>query len=470
MSGQAVGKNFTVNWSRDIHKFLLHGTRVLLDVNSGSVHIIDELAWDVLEALEQCRGNVQAAVSRLKGKYPAEEVIEVIGELQKLKQERILFTSDSQVEEWTKQEKEYLVKSLCLNVAHDCNMRCGYCFAAKISFGGKRELMSLEVGQKAIDFLLEQSGSRKHLEVDYFGGEPLLNQGTVQELTRYGAEKAARRGKKIKFTITTNCLLIDDSFIRFVNDYDMQVVLSLDGRQSVHDGVRRTAGGGPTYDTILPRMLKLTESRNHDNYYVRGTYTRKNMDFSKDVLHLFDLGFKHVSLEPVVAPPDQYGFSEEDIPPLEAEYEKLAGELLKRHRKGQDIDFFHFNVDLDGGVCIPKRIKGCGAGFEYLAVTPDGSLFPCHQFAGMDEFIMGDVFRGIRNTAIGRSFSSAHVYSKEACRDCWARFLCSGGCHANAHEYSGTILEPYSIACSLQKKRLECGIWFQLKKCPNKIV
>jgi uncharacterized protein len=343
-------------------------------------------------------------------------------------------------------------------------MRCGYCFASDTSFGSEAELMSLEVGQKAIDFLLEQSGSRGHLEVDYFGGEPLLNMDTIRQLTKYGMERADHCGKKIKFTITTNCLLIDDDFIEFVNEFEMQVVLSLDGRKSVHDGVRRLVGGEQSYDTILPKMLKLAESRNHDNYYVRGTYTRKNPDFSQDVLHLFDLGFKHVSLEPVVASPDTYGFSQDDLPVLEKEYEKLSAELSKRHKEGKSVDFFHFNVDLKGGVCIPKRIKGCGAGFEYLAVAPDGTLYPCHQFDGRAQFAMGSVYTGLNNSTISEEFASAHIYNKTECKGCWARFLCSGGCHANAYHFSGTLVEPYTVACLLQKKRLECAIWFQLQK------
>lgn len=456
--------NLTENWQRDVHKFMLHGTRILLDVNSGTVHVIDQAAWDVLETLEHHQGDLAAARQELKGKYSQEQVAELVAELGELKEQGLLFTSDSQVEKWAAAPREFAVKSLCLNVAHDCNMRCGYCFASEVSFGEKTQLMSLEVGQKAVDFLLEQSGSRRHLEVDYFGGEPLLDFNMVRRLTQYGREKAQQLGKTIKFTITTNGLLIDDAFIDFVNENQMQVVLSLDGRKSVHDGVRRLAGGGGTYDKILPKFLKFAESRNHENYYVRGTYTRRNMDFSQDVLHLFDLGFHHVSLEPVVASPDTYGFTEEDVPTLELEYEKLSAELLERHQQGHSIDFFHFNVDLKGGVCIPKRIKGCGAGFEYLAVAPDGTIYPCHQFDGKQKFAMGDVFNGLNAKSIGERFASAHIYNKQPCRDCWARFLCSGGCHANAYEFSGTLTQPYSIGCLLQKKRLECAIWFQLQK------
>ena len=466
MTGHGNRENFTVNWERDIHKFILHGRRILLDVNSGSVHLIDEAAWDVLDALESHQGNVSSAEAALKGKYSPEEIEEIIREIIRLQKEELLFTSDSQVEKWTKESRpsQYAVKSLCLNVAHDCNMCCRYCFAADVSFRGKSELMSFTVGRKGIDFLLEQSGTRRHLEVDYFGGEPLMNLEMVQDLTRYGTEKAAQLGKKIKFTITTNCLLINEDFISFANQYNMQVVLSIDGRKSVHDRMRRSAGGGGTYETILPKMFEFAESRNHENYYVRGTYTRRNMDFTQDVLHLFDLGFKHVSVEPVVASPDTYGFSNEDIPRLEQEYEKLSWELLERVKKGQFIDFFHFNVDLKGGVCIPKRIKGCGAGVEYLAVAPDGTLYPCHQFDGKKEFAMGDVFNGFNDRDIGSRFAAANIYGKEKCRNCWARFLCSGGCHANAYGFSGTLREPYAIACMLQKKRLECGIWFQLEK------
>ncbi len=457
-----------VEWDRDIHKFQLHGTRILLDVNSGSVHIIDEAAWQVLEALEQHRGNVEAAWNELKAAPPDalsfEEFGEIIGELRHLQQQKLLFTSDREVAAWVQDSREPIIKSLCLNVTHGCNMRCGYCFASDTAFGVRNELMSYRVGRQAIDFLLEKSGSRRHLEVDFFGGEPLLNLQTIQKLTHYGTQRAQEMGNVIKFTVTTNCVLIDASFIRFVNENKMQVVLSLDGRQRVHDRVRRLIDGSNSYDTILPRMLQLADSRNHENYYVRGTFTNRNMDFSRDVLHLFDLGFKHVSLEPVVAPPETYGFSDADIPALEQEYEKLSMALLERHNQGQFIDFFHFNVDLTGGTCIPKRIKGCGAGFEYLAVAPDGTLFPCHQFDGKADYEMGNVFDGLGDDNISREFASAHIYAKKACKDCWARFFCSGGCHANAVEFSGSLLEPYSVGCRLQKKRLECAVWFQLRQ------
>lgn len=457
-------ENFQVDWGRDIHKFQLHGTRILLDVNSGSVHTIDQAAWEVLQGLEKHQGSVDDTREELKDTLPPQEFSEIIGELRQLQEQNLLFTSDSKAAAWVQGPRRPVIKSLCLNVTHGCNMRCGYCFASDTSFGARDELMSLEVGQKAIEFLLEQSGARRHLEVDFFGGEPLLNFQTIQELTHYGSQRAWDLGKEIKFTVTTNCVLIDESFINFVNANQMQVVLSLDGRQRVHDGVRRLADGSYSYDAILPKMLKFAESRNHENYYVRGTFTNKNMDFSKDVLHLFDLGFRHVSLEPVVAPPETFGFSDEDLPFLEQEYEKLSLALLDRHNQGQFIDFFHFNVDLTGGTCIPKRIKGCGAGFEYLAVAPDGSLYPCHQFDGKAGFVMGNVFEGLKGDSLSKEFASAHVFAKEACKDCWARFYCSGGCHANAVGFSGSLLEPYQVGCRLQKKRLECAIWFQLMK------
>ena len=456
--------NMDSPWNRDIHKFMLHGLRILLDVNSGSVHILDEASWDVLEALEQHQGSIPMAVASLENKYSPAQLAEVVSELEGLREQELLFTSDREVMAGAGNPAAPAIKSMCFNMAHDCNMRCGYCFAADISFGGTPQLMSREVGEAAMDFLLEQSGSRRHLEVDFFGGEPLLNLDTVAHLTEYGTRQAEKGGKAIKFTITTNCLLMDKAFTELVNRYNMQVVLSLDGRKTVHDAVRRAPGGAGTYDVIVPRMLQFTESRHHENYYVRGTYTRKNMDFADDVFHLFDLGFRHVSLEPVVAPPEAYGFSEEDIPLLEKEYERLAAGLLERHEKGQFIDFFHFNVDLEGGVCIPKRIKGCGAGVEYLAAAPDGRIYPCHQFVGSSRFLMGEVFQGLKETAGGNGFREAHIYNKKICRNCWARFFCSGGCHANAYHYSGSLMEPYAIACALQKKRLECGIWYQLCK------
>lgn len=461
-------ENFNCHWGRDIHKFILNGMRILLDVNSGSVHILDEASWEVLEALELCQGNTAMAAAELQGKMLPEQYQEILFELESLRRQELLFTDDLKVAEKVAagldEPSEAVVKSMCLNVAHDCNMRCGYCFAANISFGGKPQLMSRETGIQALDFLFERSGTRRHLEVDFFGGEPLLNLEVVGELMEYGAGQAQKLGKQIKFTLTTNCLLMDEAFAQLANTYDMQVVLSLDGRRHVHDKVRVAPGGESTYDTIVPKMQQFAETRKHENYYVRGTYTRKNTDFAEDVFHLFDLGFKHVSLEPVVAPPESYGFSEEDIPVLEREYERLAAGLLERHEKGQFIDFFHFNVDLNGGVCIPKRIKGCGAGVEYLAAAPDGTIYPCHQFVGNSQFVMGDVFNGLDQYSIRDSFRAAHIYNKQECKNCWARFFCSGGCHANAFHYSGSLMKPYSIACALQKKRLECGIWYQLRK------
>jgi len=455
---------FRTDWEKDLHKFKLYDLRILLDVNSGSVHIIDQVTWDVLDSLERNGGNIPAALAKLKGRYCPEKLLEVVEELEALAQQELLFTNGDWVERQARNQREVGIKSLCLHVAHDCNMSCGYCFAGEGNFGRERELMPPEVGERAVDFLLDNSGDRKNLEIDFFGGEPLLNFEVVKHLVRYGHEKAVLRGKVIKFTLTTNCLLLNDEVADFLNKNHMQVILSLDGRREINDRVRVLKSGGGSYDVIVPKILKFVESRNHENYYVRGTYTRKNMDFSEDVFHLFDLGLYRVSVEPVVAPPEVYGFSKEDIPVLEREYERLAAGLVERQRSGFPVDFYHFNIDLSGGPCLPRRVRGCGAGFEYFAVAPDGNIYPCHQFVGIEKFCMGSVFKGILNFELVEKFRSAHIYNKPRCRRCWARFFCSGGCHANAYAYSGDLLEPYEVACYLQKKRIECGIYFQLQK------
>lgn len=447
---------------KDVHRFHYGDLYIVLDVNSGSVHVVDEITWEVLGALEEADGHWEKAAQKLQGRFPRELLAEVKGELEDLAQRGLLFTQDEKV---TQLPDTGIIKSLCLHVAHDCNLRCRYCFASSGDFGGQRLLMDGDTGKKALDFLLTHSGSRKLCEVDFFGGEPLMNFKTIKELVAYGKEKAAKMGKSFKFTLTTNGMLLTPELEEFLNQEEISVVLSVDGRPEVNDRMRPTLGGQGSYAAIIPKYQRLVKSRQNEDYYVRGTYTRHNLDFSKDVFHLVDLGFTHLSVEPVVASPeDDYAFLPEDVKEIEKEYERLAQGYLERFYQGQEIDFFHFNVDLEQGPCLPKRLTGCGAGYEYLAVTPEGDLYPCHQFVGKEEFWLGDVEQGIVRPEISQRFREAHIYNKEECSSCWARFHCSGGCHANAQAFNGTIFKPYDVGCQLQKKRLECAIYVQVAK------
>lgn len=445
-----------------LHKFIVDGVRILLDVNSGAVHVPDELAWEIVDLYKN--HTEEEIITRFSEQYPAAEIREVLAELGQLEAEGLLWAVDNQEARYVLPEKP-VVKSLCLHVAHDCNLRCRYCFAGKGNFGGDRGLMSAATGKAAIDFLMQASGTRKHCEIDFFGGEPLLNFAVVKELVAYGREQSAKYGKEIKFTLTTNALLLDEAASEFLNRESISVVLSLDGRPEVHDRMRPTPGGKGSYQAVVERIARFVGSRDNENYYVRGTYTRLNLDFAADVMHMAGLGLKHLSVEPVVAPPrEEWAFQEGDLPVISQEYEKLAVEYIRRHEAGEAIDFFHFNLDLEQGPCLPKRLTGCGAGHEYLAVTPDGELYPCHQFVGREQFCVGDVWQGLERQEVMKTFQQAHVYNKESCRACWAKFYCSGGCHANAETANSTIYKPYELGCEVAKKRLECAIYVQLKK------
>ncbi|MHB8171186.1 MAG: thioether cross-link-forming SCIFF peptide maturase [Thermincolia bacterium] len=445
-----------------IHKFSFDGTNIVLDVHSGAVHVVDQLVWAILEYYGQ--KEPAEIIDILKGSFPVEEIREGLEELDSLKESGQLFSSDTHLEEYHI-PAEPILKSLCLHIAHDCNLRCSYCFAGTGNFGGDRSLMSLEVGRKAIDLLIQRSGPRRNCEIDFFGGEPLLNFKVVQDLVAYGRQGAAEAGKEFKFTLTTNAILLTPEIEKWLNDNGISVVLSLDGRPHVNDNVRTYVDGSGCYDEILPNIKRFVESRNNENYYVRGTFTHHNLDFSQDVLHLVDQGLNLVSVEPVVAPPEEdYAFKPEDLPILEEEYEKLTRAYLTRAEQGQPFNFFHFNLDLTGGPCLPKRLSGCGAGHEYLAVAPGGKLYPCHQFVGREEFLVGDVFAGHLNGELMKNFQKAHVYNKEKCQTCWAKFYCSGGCHANAYGANHDLYQPYEIGCRLEKKRLECAIYLQVKK------
>lgn len=447
-----------------IHKFEVNGTKIVLDVNSGAVHVVDDQAWDIIDDIPVL--SPAQIVAKYEDKYSGAETEEVLAEITCLQQAGLLYSVDTFADTALAGESEPAVKSLCLNVSHDCNLRCRYCFAGSGHFGGERLLMPVETGRQAIDFLIKKSGRRRHCEIDFFGGEPLMNFGTVRELVAYGKARALETGKVIKFTLTTNALLLDEEITGFLNREGLSVVLSLDGRPEVNDAMRLTVSGGRgSYEHIRPKISSFIESRNNANYIVRGTYTRHNPDFALDVLHLADLGYRSVSVEPVVgAPADEWSLRQEDLEGLSKEYETLAVEYLRRITEGRPFEFFHFNLDLDHGPCLPKRLSGCGAGYEYMAVTPEGDLYPCHQFVGRTQYRLGNVWDGAENTETVKMFRNAHIYAKEDCRNCWARFHCGGGCHANAELVNGTILKPYHIGCELEKKRLESAMYIQAAK------
>ena len=392
--------------------------------------------------------------------YTEEETAEAVEEILLLAQEGQLYTEDiyeNYIDSF--KNRETVVKALCLHIAHDCNLACRYCFAEEGEYHGRRAIMSYEVGKKALDFLVANSGNRTNLEVDFFGGEPLMNWEVVKQLVAYGRSLEEEHHKKFRFTITTNGVLLNDEILEFVNKEMGNMVLSIDGRKEVHDRMRPHRGGQGSYDEIVPKFKKAAESRGQMNYYVRGTYTHYNTDFAKDVLHLADLGFKQISVEPVVAPEtEDYAIREEDLPQLLAQYDELAEEMIKRRKEGNGFNFFHFMIDLEGGPCVAKRLSGCGSGTEYLAVTPWGDLYPCHQFVGNEDFLMGNADEGVLRTDIRDEFKQCNVYAKEKCKDCFAKFYCSGGCAANSYNFTGNVNGSYDIGCELQRKRIECAI------------
>ncbi|MCI7328768.1 MAG: thioether cross-link-forming SCIFF peptide maturase [Lachnospiraceae bacterium] len=445
-----------------VHQYKLNGYNIVMDIDSGSIHVVDDISYDLI-ALYNDHSKSQIA-DQLLEKYPAvkrDEIFEAYDEIQGLVDEGTLFTHDiykDKIEDFAKRPN--VVKALCLHIAHDCNLSCKYCFAEEGMYHGKKaELMSFEVGKQALDFLIANSGNRTNLEVDFFGGEPTMNWQVVKDLVAYGRSQEEEHNKKFRFTLTTNGLLLNDEIMEFCNKEMGNVVLSIDGRKEVNDMMRPTRNGKSAYDIILPKFKKFAESRNQDKYYVRGTFTHYNLDFAKDVLALADEGFKQISVEPVVAPADaDYAIRKEDLPILFKEYEDLAAEMVKRHNTDKEFNFFHFMIDLEGGPCVYKRLSGCGSGTEYLAVTPGGELYPCHQFVGNTEFLMGNVWDGVKNEKLRDEFKCCNVYAKKACRDCFARFYCSGGCQANAYNFTGDVKGQYEIGCELQRKRIECAI------------
>lgn len=442
-----------------IHKYQFKNNFIVMDINSGAIHVVSRLVYRLLDYYDQDgRGPLPSDIETLKGEFDVAKLLEAMGEIDELIAAGMLFSDDSQITREMLEERGAVIKAMCLHVAHDCNMACKYCFGDTGAFEGERSLMSLETGKKAIDFLLAHSGTRRNLEIDFFGGEPLMNFDVVKQLIVHGREAEKPYGKNIRFTITTNGILLDDEIGNIINETMDNVILSIDGRPHVNNGMRKTINGRGTYDIIVDNFVEFAKKRK-GTYYVRGTFTRENLDFADDVKHLVDLGFRNVSVEPVVTDPRfSYALQEEDTERILAEYDRLADLYLKYAEEGKEFRFFHFNIDLTQGPCVVKRVSGCGAGTEYVAVSPEGDIYPCHQFVGIKEFKIGNVSEKEFKNRLYDKFNNAHIYSKQDCRQCWAKFYCSGGCHANAWNMNGSILKPYELGCQLEKKRIECAI------------
>lgn len=447
-----------------IHRYSLKGKKFVLDINSGSVHILDDIAYEMVAFLDetmpaQCPQHIFDKMSN----YNKDEILETYAEIYKLFETGYLFSDDDYVDINAAIPTGAPVKALCLHVSHDCNLRCGYCFAGTGDFGTGRMHMDLDVAKSAIDFVILRSVGRRNLEVDFFGGEPLMNFEVVKKTVEYARSIEKKHGKNIRFTITTNGVLLDDEKIKYINENMSNVVLSIDGSQNTNDNMRKTIDGRGSYDVIMPKFQKLIDGRDKD-YYARGTFTSKNLNFSEDVLHIAEAGFKHLSVEPVTKE-DGSGFeiTKADLPKIYAEYEKLCDIILKKRTEDKSFNFFHFLIDLDQGPCVIKRLRGCGAGYEYVAVTPEGDIYPCHQFVGREEYKIGSVHDKSFNMQMSDEFSSMNVYSRNKCKDCWAKFYCSGGCSASNKVVNDDVMEPYEIGCLLEKKRLECAIY--LKAC-----
>ena len=444
-----------------IHQYKLNGYNMVIDVYSGSVHSVDEVAYDLIALFETLpREQAIEETMKLHPGFGRGEAEACWTDVQALKDEGLLFAEDVYSDKADiLKTKNNVIKALCLHVAHTCNLNCDYCFASQGKYQGERALMSLEVGKRSLDFLIENSGSRVNLEVDFFGGEPLMNWEVVKELVAYARSREEECNKRFRFTLTTNGMLIDDDVIDFCNREMHNVVLSLDGRREVHDRLRKNMAGEGSYDRIVPKFKRLVESRGGKGYYIRGTFTHNNVDFTEDIFHMADLGFTELSMEPVVcAPDDPHALTEADLPRLFEQYEILARDMLRREREGKPITFYHYMIDLAHGPCIYKRVSGCGSGTEYLAVTPWGELFPCHQFVGDPKYSMGDVWKGVTNHEMRENFRKCNVYSRPECGDCWAKLYCSGGCAANACHATGDISGVYEYGCKLFRKRMECAI------------
>jgi len=454
-----------------IHSYKLGGLNIVLDICSGSVHVVDEVAFDIINMYEEkSREEITTEILEKYKDNPEvtkEEISECLDQVEELKKSGRLFAPDTfePMAGDLKKKTSSVVKALCIHIAHTCNLNCSYCFASQGKYKGDRALMSFEVGKRALDFLIENSGTRTNLEVDFFGGEPLMNFEVVKQMVAYAREREKECKKNFRFTLTTNGMLIDDDVIDFANREMSNVVLSLDGRKEIHDRFRVDYKGNGSWEQIVPKFQKLVEKRGHKNYYMRGTFTHANPDFLEDIKEMLSLGFTELSMEPVVcAPDDPSALTKEDLPIVMEQYEKLAELMLKHHKEGKPFTFYHYMIDLKGGPCIYKRISGCGSGTEYMAVTPWGDLYPCHQFVGDESFRLGDIWKGVENKKIQDEFMACNVYAREKCRDCWARLYCSGGCSANAFHATGSVTGIYEQGCELFKKRMECAIMLEAAK------
>ena len=445
-----------------IHQYKLNGYNIVLDICSGSVHVVDEVAYDIIGMFEQNgKEEILSAMSEKYADITASDIEECYEQIWGLKDSGKLFAPETfePMAGHLKQKTAGVIKALCMHIAHTCNLNCSYCFASQGKYHGERALMSFEVGKRALDFLIENSGTRRNLEVDFFGGEPLMNFDVVKQLVEYARSIEKEHGKNFRFTLTTNGVLIDDDVIEFANKEMSNGVLSLDGRKEIHDRYRVDYAGNGSWDKIVPKFQKLVEARGGKNYYMRGTFTHANPDFLKDIQQMLDLGFTELSMEPVVcAPGEPSELTSEDMPVVMEQYERLAELMLQKDKEGKPFTFYHYMIDLTGGPCIYKRISGCGSGTEYMAVTPTGELYPCHQFVGEEKFKLGDIWNGVTNTATQNEFAECNVYSRAECRECWARLYCSGGCAANAYHSTGSVKGVYKYGCELFKKRMECAI------------
>ena len=454
-----------------IHQYRLGGYNIVIDVCSGAIHVVDEVAYDIISLFES--NSKEDVLSKIAEKYAdradisADDISECYNQVCSLKEQGKLFAPDTfaSMAGKLKEKTAGVVKALCLHVAHTCNLNCAYCFASQGKYHGDRAIMSFEVGKQAFDYLIKNSGTRRNLEVDFFGGEPLMNFDVVKQLVAYAREIEKEHNKNFRFTLTTNGLLIDDDVIEFANKEMSNVVLSLDGRKEIHDRYRVDYSGNGSWDRIVPKFQQLVEAREGKNYYMRGTFTHRNPDFLNDIKQMLELGFNELSMEPVVcAPGEPAELTEEDLPIVLDQYEKLAELMLEKNKEGKPFTFYHYMIDLTGGPCIYKRISGCGSGTEYMAVTPWGDLYPCHQFVGDEKFRLGDVWTGVTNTEIQGEFAACNVYAHEECKDCWARLYCSGGCAANAYHSTGSVTGVYEYGCKLFKKRMECAIMVEIAK------
>ena len=456
-----------------VHQYKLNGYNIVLDTCSGSVHTVDEVAYDIIEmykthSAEEITEAILSKYSHLPD-VTKEEVLLCLDDIKALEEAGKLYSEDKFEElAYNFKNNSKVIKALCLHVAHSCNLACSYCFAGQGKYHGKDALMSFETGKRAFDFLIENSGTRRNLEVDFFGGEPLLNWDVVKQLVEYARSIEKEKNKNFRFTLTTNGVLIDDEVIEFANKEMSNVVLSLDGRKDVHDKFRVDYAGKGSYDKILPKFKKLVDSRDGKNYYMRGTFTHFNTDFTEDIFHMADLGFKELSMEPVVCSPDSpSALTDEDLPVLFEQYEILAKEMIRRKKAGDGFTFYHYMLDLKNGPCIYKRISGCGSGTEYMAVTPKGELYPCHQFVGEEEYSLGNIWDGVQKPEVQDKFRLCNAYSREECRDCWAKLYCSGGCAANSYHATGSVNGIYKYGCELFKKRIECAIMMNIAEAED---